>query len=250
MPGERDHRWLRSLLLCLCDIFRVLWHLVTSCKDAPQVEFIYLVFACMPGELPQPQDVPLVGGVCVPRFTHMPSERDHRWLRSLLLCLCDIFRVLWHLVTSCEDAPQVEFIYLVFACMPDESYRLRSLLLYLCDVFWVLINSLVCVDYFDWSLIHGLILYSLLPSRLTALDLIFVHAGYFSVSVIHPNSDMDSRIFTVRLWSFSMHGGPWFIIIVLSEGLLLRLHKIAKRMRFIMTKHSLQIFRVSPLFTL
>ena len=45
----------------------------------------------------------------------------------------------------------VEFMYLVFTCMPSESYRrwFRSLLLYLCYVFWALINSLVC--WFCWS---------------------------------------------------------------------------------------------------
>ena len=42
--------------------------------------------------------------------------------------------------------PQVDFVYLVFARMPGESYRrqLGSLLLCLCDVFRALINSLVC----------------------------------------------------------------------------------------------------------
>ena len=41
--------------------------------------------------------------------------------------------------------PLVEFMYLVFTCMPGESYRrrLRSLSLYLCYILWVLINSLV-----------------------------------------------------------------------------------------------------------
>ena len=36
-----------------------------------------------------------------------------------------------------EDAPLVEFMYLVFTRMPGESYhrQLRSLLLYLCDTF-------------------------------------------------------------------------------------------------------------------
>ena len=45
-----------------------------------------------------------------------------------------------------QDVPLVEFMYLVFTCMPGESYRrrLRSLLLYLCYVFRALINSLVC----------------------------------------------------------------------------------------------------------
>ena len=42
----------------------------------------------------------------------------------------------------------VEFIYLVFTCMPGKSYhrQLGSLLLYLCYRFQVLINSLKCVD--------------------------------------------------------------------------------------------------------
>ena len=46
---------------------------------------------------------------------------------------------------SLEDVPLMEFIYLVFTCMPGESYwrQLRSLLC-LGDVFQVLINSLVC----------------------------------------------------------------------------------------------------------
>ena len=40
----------------------------------------------------------------------------------------------------------VESLYLVFTCMPGESYRRRlgSLLLYLCYVFQALINSLGC----------------------------------------------------------------------------------------------------------
>ena len=46
-----------------------------------------------------------------------------------------------------EGVSLVEFMYLVFARIPGESYRrrLRSLLLCLCDVFHVLINSLVCM---------------------------------------------------------------------------------------------------------
>ena len=38
---------------------------------------------------------------------------------------------------SYKDVPLMEFMYLVFTRMPDESYRrrLRSLLLYLCYVF-------------------------------------------------------------------------------------------------------------------
>ena len=48
--------------------------------------------------------------------------------------------------TEIEDAPLVEFMYLVFTRMAGESYRRRlgSLLLCLCYVFRALINSLVC----------------------------------------------------------------------------------------------------------
>ena len=45
-----------------------------------------------------------------------------------------------------EAVPLVEFMDLVFTCMPGESYRrrLRSLLLRLCCVFRGIINSLAC----------------------------------------------------------------------------------------------------------
>ena len=45
-----------------------------------------------------------------------------------------------------EDVALVEFIYLVFTCMPSEGYhrQLGSLLLYWCYVFQALINSRVC----------------------------------------------------------------------------------------------------------
>ena len=51
-----------------------------------------------------------------------------------------------------EDLSLMEFMYLVFTCMPGESYRrwFRSLLLHLCYAFWALITSLVC-----WSLLLG-----------------------------------------------------------------------------------------------
>ena len=54
----------------------------------------------------------------------------------------------WSLCTLCLllDVPLVEFTYLVFTRMPDESYRrrLRSLFLYLRYVFRALVTSLLC----------------------------------------------------------------------------------------------------------
>ena len=44
-----------------------------------------------------------------------------------------------------EDAPLVEFMYLLLTRMPGGSFwRWLGSLLCLCDVFWALINSLVC----------------------------------------------------------------------------------------------------------
>ena len=49
------------------------------------------------------------------------------------------------MVYAFEDVLLVEFMYVIFAHMPGESYhrQLRSLLLYFCWVFGVLVNSLV-----------------------------------------------------------------------------------------------------------
>ena len=77
------------------------------------------------------------GGVYVPCIYSDAQWELHRWLRSLLLCLSDIFWVLWHLVASCEDVPQVEFMYLVFTRMPGESYHSRWMYLWwsLCTMY-------------------------------------------------------------------------------------------------------------------
>jgi len=49
----------------------------------------------------------------------------------------DVKHQVYLLITELEYVPLVEFMYLVFTCMPGESYhrQLRSLLLYLCYVF-------------------------------------------------------------------------------------------------------------------
>ena len=49
------------------------------------------------------------------------------------------------LVYDTEDVPWMEFVYLVFTCMPGKCYcrKFRSLLFW-CDIFRALINSLVC----------------------------------------------------------------------------------------------------------
>ena len=47
------------------------------------------------GEASFQEDVALVQCMhLVLNFTHMPDESHNRWLTSLLLCLCDVFRVL------------------------------------------------------------------------------------------------------------------------------------------------------------
>ena len=64
-----------SVYVCMCVVLlfgalkKRLWgfELWGFTSDVPMVEFMYLVFTCM------------------------PSESYHRWFRYLLLCLCDIF---------------------------------------------------------------------------------------------------------------------------------------------------------------
>ena len=59
-----------------------------------QVEFMYLV------------------------FTRMPGDSHCRWLRSLLLCLCDIFRALREL-SMCVDIPRnISFLHAWLASPP------------------------------------------------------------------------------------------------------------------------------------
>ena len=76
------------------------------------------------------------------RMLHVPKTlRHHR----LFPPLCTWTKVMADTYSFHMDLLTL-VMYLVFTCMPSESYRrwLRSLLLYLCYVFWVLINSLVC----------------------------------------------------------------------------------------------------------
>ena len=51
----------------------------------------------------------------------------------------------------------VEFMYLIFTCMPCESYRRRlwSLVLCMCYMFCMLINSLVCGFWCNWDVLYG-----------------------------------------------------------------------------------------------
>ena len=105
----------------------------TYIEDVLLVEFMYHVFTqryihweCASG------------GVYVPCiYTEVHPLRMYFWWS-----LCTLYL---HRGTSTENVLLVEFMYLVFTCMPGESYcrQLRSLLLYLCYVFQSLINSLV-----------------------------------------------------------------------------------------------------------
>ena len=59
-------------------------------EDVPLVEFMYPVFTRMPGES---YHVPLVQFMHFV-FTRMPGESYRKRHRSLLLCLCCVFRAL------------------------------------------------------------------------------------------------------------------------------------------------------------
>ena len=62
-----------------------------SYRRIPLVEFMYLVFTRLRGE--NYRRVPLVEFMYLV-FTRMPGKNYRRRLRSLLLCLCDVFRAL------------------------------------------------------------------------------------------------------------------------------------------------------------
>ena len=104
-----------------------------------------------------------------------------------------------------EDVPLVEFMYLVFTCMPGGSCHrwLRSLLLCLCDVFQVLINSLVCWVYMSTL---GLILFQIVYTSVkgstdSVIDSFLIHSDWFlfdmsvfrlwharRLAVVHPQT--------------------------------------------------------------
>ena len=199
MPGESYRRCTSGGVSVPCIYMHARWELqkmylwwslctlylhacqVRVTEDVPVVEFLYLVFTCMPGESYRRCTC---GGVSVPCiYTHARWELQKMYLWwsfcTLYLLACQ--------VRVTEDVPLVEFLYLVFTCMPGESYRrctsggvsvpciylharwelqkmylwwslcalylhacqvrycrwLRFLLLYLC-VFQALINSIVC----------------------------------------------------------------------------------------------------------
>ena len=107
--------------------------------------------------------------------------------------------------TVCSQAlyghvPLVEFIYLVFTCMPGERYhrRLRSLLLSLCYVFWVQINFLV-----GWSCASmlGFVLFQIC---MVVLSILFFHKMCLNVCRVPrgehfvPHNGDCSIIFCLR----------------------------------------------------
>ena len=85
-----------------------------------------------------------------------------------------------------EDVLLVEFMYLVFTCMPGESYhrRLRTLLLYLCYVFQALINSLVSSF---CEAVHG--------DQVTALYLQSLLSNFYYFLIIIKYCKPDNRLF-------------------------------------------------------
>ena len=109
-------------------------------------EYLYTFVSCDSGKRRQLTFV--VFQPFKPRFAYSQPFHVPRLDARALPCLASaeltiIYRIIWG---SSKDVPLVEFIYLVFTRMQDESYkrRLGSLLLCLCDVFQALIDALVC----------------------------------------------------------------------------------------------------------
>ena len=73
--------------------------------NVPLVEFMYLVFTRMPGE--SYPNLPLVEFMYLV-FTRMLGESYPRRLRSVLLCLCDVFRALINSLVCCFLTEKLE----------------------------------------------------------------------------------------------------------------------------------------------
>ena len=91
-------------------------------------------------------------------------------------------------------------MYLVFTCMPGESYRrrLRSLLTCLCDVFRALINSLVCwfTNFFE---IHDMLVLQRL--RITIAPIFRLsngQCGCFCCPTLQAKTNMRERVLQLQ----------------------------------------------------
>ena len=74
------------------------------------------------------------------------KQNQHEWqVMCRLQCMVHLWWAFFAMPNQ-KDVPLVGLMYLVFTCMPCESYhkQLGPLLLCLCDIFWVVITSLLC----------------------------------------------------------------------------------------------------------
>ena len=76
-------------------LFQIIFFFTTSLRStlrllSQRCSNIEVTICCL-GSLEWLEDTPLVEFIYLV-FTHMPGEGYHRWLRSLLLCLCDVFQ--------------------------------------------------------------------------------------------------------------------------------------------------------------
>ena len=85
-------------------------------------------------------------GQQVSRCRARPGQNTKDVVGVLLSSPSELLLIRADLLSSVEEVPVVEFMYLAFTRTPGESdrRRLRSFLSCLCDIFRALIISLVC----------------------------------------------------------------------------------------------------------
>ena len=77
---------------CSCCCYFLDFVVFVAVEGVPLVEFMYLV------------------------FTRIPGESYRRWLRSLLLCVCDVFRALINSLVYCCCWLVIPLLALIFCC--------------------------------------------------------------------------------------------------------------------------------------
>ena len=122
----------------------------TRCVDSESVITIMYIYHALINALSAHMIhiISLINMIFYTHVEHSPTETVYINYCNYLYCigtneeypwwsLCTSYLHACQARVTSDDVPLVEFMYLVFARMPGESYRKRprSLLLYLCDIF-------------------------------------------------------------------------------------------------------------------
>ena len=125
---------------------------------------------------------------------------------------CTLLKVWPHKLGLFHTNSCTSFMYLVFTCMPADSYcrQLRSLLLHLCDVFWMLNNPLAC-----WS--HQLNSFSVSCAIFEAYGLTMKQTGKRHENWTNPSSNTKQKKLKTLLHDTAFFFFPLFFFFFLMQ---------------------------------